>query len=191
MTKRVGILGGTFDPPHIGHLIVANEVCQSLQLDEIRFMPNQEPPHKKRNSKVTNEDRKTMISLSITDHPYFAMELIEFEREGPSYTYDTISFLKERESDVEFYFIIGADMIEYLPNWYNIEQLSNIIQFVGVNRPGHSHETKYPILHVQIPDINLSSSAIRNKIKNKQSIKYLVNDDVIEYIKEHNLYGKE
>lgn len=191
MTKRVGIVGGTFDPPHIGHLIMANEVWQSLQLDEIRFMPNQEPPHKKRNSNATNDDRKRMLSLSISDHPAFSIELIEFEREGPSYTYDTIRLLKEREPDIEFYFIIGADMIEYLPKWYNIEKLTKIIQFVGVNRPGFSVETNYPIIQIQIPDIHLSSTMIRARIKDNLSIKYLVMDEVMNYIKEKKIYGKE
>lgn len=191
MKKRVGIVGGTFDPPHLGHLIMANEVKQALHLDEIRFMPNKIPPHKVRNSRVTNDDRKKMISLSIQDQPYFLLDLIEFEREGPSYTFDTVSLLKKREPDIDFYFIIGADMIEYLPNWYRVEELIQMIKFVGVNRPGHSHQTKYPIQFIEIPDINLSSTLIRTKVKNKQSIKYLVVDEVMNYIKEHNLYGEE
>ncbi|GIN85411.1 nicotinate-nucleotide adenylyltransferase [Heyndrickxia sporothermodurans] len=191
MKKRVGILGGTFDPPHIGHLVMANEVQQSLNLDEIRFMPNQIPPHKKRKNIATNEDRKAMISMSIADHPHFVMELIEFEREGPSFTYDTICLLKQREPDNEFYFIIGADMIEYLPKWYNIEMLCKMIQFIGVNRPGHSNKTNYPVIQIEIPDINISSTVIREKIQENLSIKYLVMDEVMEYIKEHNLYGKE
>lgn len=191
MKKRVGILGGTFDPPHLGHLIVANEVWQALKLDEVRFMPNQEPPHKERKSNVTNEDRKKMLSMSIADHPHFSIELIEYERDGRSYTYDTMKLLKSREPDVEFFFIIGADMIEYLPKWYNIEKLSELVQFVGVNRPGHSEQTQYPIINIKIPEINLSSTIIRNKIQMNQSIKYLVKDEVVEYIKEHELYGKE
>ncbi|MGE6259478.1 nicotinate-nucleotide adenylyltransferase [Heyndrickxia sporothermodurans] len=191
MKKRVGILGGTFDPPHIGHLIMANEVQQSLNLDEIRFMPNQIPPHKRRKNIATNEDRKAMISMSIADHPHFVMELIEFEREGPSFTYDTICLLKQREPDIEFYFIIGADMIEYLPKWYNIEILCKMIQFIGVNRPGHSNKTNYPVIQIEIPDINISSTLIREKIQENLSIKYLVMDEVMEYMKEHNLYGKE
>lgn len=191
MKKRVGILGGTFDPPHIGHLIMANEVQQSLNLDEIRFMPNQIPPHKRRKNIATNEDRKAMISMSIADHPHFVMELIEFERDGPSFTYDTICLLKQREPDIEFYFIIGADMIEYLPNWYNIEILCKMIQFIGVNRPGHSNKTNYPVIQIEIPDINISSTLIREKIQENLSIKYLVMDEVMEYMKEHNLYGKE
>lgn len=191
MKKRVGILGGTFDPPHLGHLIVANEVWQALKLDEVRFMPNQEPPHKDRKSHVTNKDREMMLSMSINDHPHFSIELIEYERAGRSYTYDTMKLLKTRESDVEFFFIIGADMIEYLPKWYNIEKLNEIVQFVGVNRPGHSEKTQFPLINVRIPDINISSTIIRNKIQMKQSIKYLVKDEVVEYIKEHELYGKE
>jgi nicotinate-nucleotide adenylyltransferase len=191
MKRRVGILGGTFDPPHLGHLIIANEVLQVLTLDEVRFMPNQEPPHKEKDQCVTNDERIGMLTLAIADHPFFSVETIELERKGRSYTYDTILLLREREPDVEFYFIIGADMIEYLPKWYEIDKLLSIIQFVGVNRPNHSPKTDYPILHVSIPDINISSTMIRQRVSEKQSVKYLVLDNVLTFIKEHQLYGSK
>lgn len=189
MKRRVGILGGTFDPPHLGHLIIANEVLQALQLDEIRFMPNQEPPHKQKDKWISNDDRINMLTLSIADHPCFAIEKIELERKGRSYTYDTVLLPREREPEIEFYFIIGADMIEYLPKWYKIDQLLKLIQFVGVNRPNHSQKTEYPILHVTIPDINISSTLIRTRISENKSVKYLISDNVWNYIKEHQLYG--
>lgn len=191
MKRRVGILGGTFDPPHLGHLIIANEVLQALELDEIRFMPNQEPPHKQKDQWISNDDRMNMLKLSIADHPCFAIEKIELEREGRSYTYDTILLLRDREPEMEFYFIIGADMIEYLPKWYKIDQLLQLIQFVGVNRPNHSPKTDYPILRVTIPDINISSTLIRTRISENKSVKYLISDNVWNYIKEHQLYGSK
>jgi len=191
MRKRVGILGGTFDPPHLGHLIIANEVLQVLNLDEIRFMPNQDPPHKQKDKAISNDDRIHMLKLAIADHPYFAVETIEMEREGLSYTYDSIVLLRNREPETEFYFIIGADMIEYLPKWYKIDELLKLIQFIGVNRPNHSQETNYPILQVTIPDINISSTLIRKRISENKSVKYLISDYVWNYIKERHLYGSK
>lgn len=189
MKKRVGILGGTFDPPHIGHLIIANEVLQELELDEVRFMPNQEPPHKEKTAGVTDLDRLNMLELATSGQPAFKIETIEMERPGRSYTYDTIVLLKEREPDTQFYFIIGADMIEYLPKWRNIDQLVRLVRFVGVNRPAYSHQTKYPVQFVEIPEIHISSSLIRERLEKKRSVKYLIPDAVWEYIKEHHLYG--
>ena len=185
--RKVGILGGTFDPIHHGHLIIADQVLASLSLDEVRFMPNALPPHKAR-AATTKEDRLKMIELAIQNHPGFRVETIELMRKGKSYTYDTMVLLTEREPDSEFYFIIGADMIDYLPNWYRIDDLLSLVKFVGVNRPGYAGETSYPIIHVEIPMIDLSSSLIREKIKNGESIRYLVPDAVIQYIKEHRLY---
>lgn len=189
--KKVGILGGTFDPPHYGHLLIANEVLQKLNLDEIWFLPNREPPHKEKSNEVTNEERLRMIQLAIQDQPKFKIETIELERQGPSYTYDTMRLLKERDKDIEFYFIIGADMIEYLPNWYKIDELIKLVTFVGVNRPNHEHKTNYPILFVEVPSIGISSSLIRQRLKEGKSVQYLLPESVRLYIKEKGLYGSK
>ncbi|WAA11526.1 nicotinate-nucleotide adenylyltransferase [Fervidibacillus halotolerans] len=189
--KKVGILGGTFDPPHIGHLIIADQVWQQCQLDEIWFMPNYLPPHKEKTSTTTNSDRIQMLKYAIEGHPAFKIELIEMERNGKSFTYDTIRLLKKREPDKKFYFIIGADMIEYLPNWHKIDQLMKLISFIGVNRPGFKRETTYPIHYVEIPSIQISSSMIRNFIAKGMSVKYLLPEAIIQYIEEHGLYGKK
>ncbi|MED1205061.1 nicotinate-nucleotide adenylyltransferase [Heyndrickxia acidicola] len=187
--KQIGIVGGTFNPPHLGHLIIANEVLHALDLEEIRFMPNHVPPHKEKLKNITDEERIKMLTLSIKDHPQFKLETIEMERSGPSYTYDTIMLLKNREPDVDFYFIIGADMIEYLPKWHKIDELVKQVTFVGVNRPSHSSDTEFPILHIEIPEINLSSTLIRERLSENRSVKYLLKDSVLEYIKETRLYG--
>jgi nicotinate-nucleotide adenylyltransferase len=187
--KRIGIVGGTFNPPHLGHLIIANEVLNALDLEEIRFMPNHVPPHKEKLKSITDDERIRMLNLSIEDHPQFKLETIEMERSGPSYTYDTIMLLKKREPEIDFHFIIGADMIEYLPKWYKIDELVKQVIFVGVNRPSHSSETGYPIIHIDIPEINLSSTLIRERLSENRSVKYLLKDSVLEYIKEMKLYG--
>ncbi|MBU8879466.1 nicotinate-nucleotide adenylyltransferase [Bacillus sp. FJAT-29790] len=187
--KKIGILGGTFDPPHLGHLIIANEVLNTMSLDEIWFMPNQEPPHKKKSNAIDDEDRVNLLKLAIQGHPNFKIELIELKRKGPSYSYETMKILKETHLDKQFYFIIGADMIEYLPKWYNIDELFDIVQFIGVRRPSYSHQSPYPILYAEVPEINISSSLIRSRLKEGKTVRYIVPDSVRSYIKEKNLYG--
>ncbi|RFU65783.1 nicotinate-nucleotide adenylyltransferase [Peribacillus glennii] len=187
--KRIGILGGTFDPPHIGHLIVANEVLNALDLDEIRFMPNHVPPHKQKTLDVTDEDRLTMLAYAIEGNDCFSIEKIEIERQGTSYTYETIQDLRQREHENEFHFIIGADMIEYLPMWHKIDELMKLIHFIGVKRPTYNEKTDYPITMVDIPEMFISSSDIRERIKKGRTIKYLLPERVIHYIEENDLYA--
>lgn len=186
--KRVGILGGTFDPPHIGHLIIANEVLHAKKLDEIWFMPNQEPPHKIKTGTVTNAQRVEMLQLSIESTSSFRIETMELDRAGKSYTYDTMKLLKEAYPKIDFYFIIGADMVEYLPKWYKIQELMEIVQFISVNRPKYQLETDYPVQYVKVPDINISSSLIRERVKEGETISFLVRDEVKRYIEENCLY---
>ncbi|MFZ7945472.1 MULTISPECIES: nicotinate-nucleotide adenylyltransferase [Bacillaceae] len=187
--KKVGILGGTFDPPHYGHLMIANEVYSALNLDEIWFMPNHEPPHKKKSESVEDGDRLNMLRLAIDGNPAFTIQPIELERQGPSYTVDTMRMLKSEYADNEYFFIIGADMIEYLPKWHKINELVNLVHFVGVRRPSYSHQTEYPVLYVEVPAIDVSSSMIRNRMKSGKTVRYLLPDQVIDYIEEKHLYG--
>lgn len=168
--------------------MVADVVQSELNLDEIWFMPNQEPPHKENKSGVDSVHRLEMVKRAILDHPQFNVQPIELERPGKSYTFDTIKLLKEKY-DHQFYFIIGADMIEYLPKWYKIEELVGLITFVGVNRPEYSSHTDYPILFVDVPNIEISSLMIRNRVKEGKSIRYFVLDSVLDYIEENRLYG--
>lgn len=189
--RRIGILGGTFDPPHIGHLLIANEVLASLNLEEIWFMPNREPPHKEKPGFLSDEERVKLIELAIADHPRFRLETIELERPGPSYTYDTITLLKKRHPDVDFYFIIGADMIEYLPKWHKISDLVSMIKFVGVGRPDFVADSPFPIIYVDVPEFAVSSSMIRQRVKEGKTIRYLVPESVRKYIEEKKLYGKK
>ncbi|HEX6593121.1 MAG TPA: nicotinate-nucleotide adenylyltransferase [Bacillota bacterium] len=185
--KRIGILGGTFDPPHIGHLIIAEEVRIALHLQEVWFIPTHEPPHKQQATSDV-KDRLQMLEKAIGDHPSFKMNTIEIERSGKSYTIDTMKTLKRLHQDVQFYFIIGADMVEYLPKWYKIEELIELVTFVGVKRSGYELKSKYPVKEVDIPMIDISSTLIRKRLSKGQSVKYLVPDHVISYIKEQRLY---
>ena len=158
-----------------------------LNFDEIWFMPNQEPPHKETLNGVSGHHRSEMVQRAIASNPKFKLQSIELERPGRSYTYDTMMLLTKKYH-YHFYFIIGADMIEYLPNWYKIEELVKVVTFVGVNRPEYNKESDYPITYVDVPNIEISSLMIRNRLKEGKSIQYLVPDSVKEYIEENMLY---
>lgn len=186
--KKIGILGGTFDPPHLGHLMVASEVKHALQLDEIWFIPTNKPPHK-REATLSNTHRLNMLAHAIKDTSYFKVNDIEMKRQGKSYTIDTIQMLQEQYRDNQFYFIIGADMVEYLPKWYRIDDLIELVQFVGVRRKNYELNTNYPILEVPVPTMEISSADIRNRIQHSKPFKYFVTTSVYHYIKEENLYG--
>lgn len=188
MRKKVGILGGTFNPPHIGHLIIANEVLHALNLDEVCLMPNANPPHKEIQNRVTAEQRRTMVELSIQDVPKLKIETIEIDKGGTSYTFDTMELLRRREPETDFYFIIGGDQVEDLPKWYRIEDLIQNVHLVGVPRPNKSLETAYPIVTIEIPQIDISSTTVRNRITHGETTKFLISDAVREYIREEKLY---
>ncbi len=186
--KKVGILGGTFDPPHIGHFIIADEVKHRLNLDEIWFIPTNDPPHKKQ-ARMSNQHRIGMLRAATEGFPYFQVNTIEMEREGKSYTIETVKQLQNLYSTIEFYFIIGADMVEYLPHWQDIDELINLVQFVGVKRVGYSVKSDYHVLEVDIPFIEISSSEIKRRITEGLPINFFVPAKVLAYIKEHRLYG--
>lgn len=186
---KVGILGGTFSPPHIGHLIMAEQVKDQLDLDKIFFMPTAEPPHSSATKKTISSDKRVqMLELATMDNSDFEIERFEVENGGKNYTYDTMTALIELYPTVDFYFIVGGDMIVDMPTWYKIDELIQLVQFVGVNRPGYTVETEYPIIMVDIPSTDISSSTIRKKVAQNCSIKYLVPKDVENYIELEGLY---
>ncbi len=187
--KKIGLLGGTFDPPHIGHLTMAEEAYEKLNLDEVWFIPSAEPPHKEQ-AKVSAVDRLLMLKVALEPVNYFKINTIELQRQGKSYTYDTIQALKEQYPAYQFYFIIGADMVEYLPNWYKIDQLIELVQFVGVKRPDYQLDTSYPVILLDTPGLDISSTMIRERLKLNRSVKYLIPERVLSLIKEKGLYGQ-
>jgi len=187
--KKIGILGGTFNPPHIGHLIVANEVKQALGLDEVRLMPTAVPPHKTAPGDATAEQRLLMVELAVMAIDGLNVSDFEVKRGGVSYTFDTMHQLTEIESESEFHFIIGGDMIDLLPKWHRIEELVTLVNFVGVGRPGTDATTEYPIIMVDIPQIELSSTLIRQRITQNGTVQLLIPPAVEAFIRKEGLYG--
>lgn len=185
--KKIGIMGGTFDPPHIGHLIIADEVREQKKLDEIWFIPTNIPPHKKQ-ANSSASDRVHMLQEMIGRNESFRVDPIEINRKDISYTLHTVRALKNMHVDKQFYFIIGADMVEYLPHWFEIDALLEEIIFIGVKRKGFDMHSPFPIEEVDIPLIDVSSSMIRDRVKKQRTFQYYVHHRVAHYIKEHQLY---
>ena len=186
--KQVGILGGNFNPVHNQHLLIADQVGTALNLEKVYLMPEYLPPHVDEKDTIEAEHRLNMLKLAIADNPLFDIEQAELQRKGKSYTYDTMKALIAQNPDTDYYFIIGGDMVEYLPKWYKIDELVEMVQFVGVKRPGYTIDIPYPIIWLDAPMMDLSSSLIRKKIAQGCSIRYLVPEAVRNYILEKGLY---
>ncbi|MDF2667857.1 MAG: nicotinate-nucleotide adenylyltransferase [Paenibacillus sp.] len=192
---KVGIMGGTFDPIHIGHLLAAERAREEAGLDEVWFLPSYTPPHKPNPPVATPEQRFAMLERAIADHPHFRAEDMEMIREGTSYTVDTVDQLCRRHPNVRFCYIIGADMVQYLPHWVRIEEILKRISFVGLGRPGYSLDMKQLPDYIQqgvqlapMPQLELSSTDIRQRRAAGKSIRYMVHENVYAYIKERGLY---
>ncbi|MBF2595810.1 nicotinate-nucleotide adenylyltransferase [Listeria welshimeri] len=188
MKHKVGILGGTFDPPHLAHLQMAEEAKQQLNLEKVLFLPNKIPPHKHISGMASNDARVEMLRLMIESIDYFEVDLRELKRAGKSYTYDTMRDMISEQPNTDFYFIIGGDMVEYLPKWYHIEDLVKMVTFVGVHRPHYQAEVPYEVVKIDMPETTISSTEIRNNIEHAEAF---LPEKVWLYIKEHQLYGKK
>lgn len=186
--KQVGILGGNFNPVHNAHLIVADQVRQQLGLDAVYLMPEYEPPHVDEKETIDEKHRLNMLLLAINGMEGLDIETIEIERKGKSYTYDTMKQLTEANPDTDYYFIIGADMVEYLPKWHRIDELVEMVQFVGVQRPKYKAGTSYPVIWVDVPLMDISSSNIRDFIKKGRTPNFMTPAPVLDYIKKAGLY---
>ncbi|CAG7634902.1 nicotinate-nucleotide adenylyltransferase [Paenibacillus allorhizosphaerae] len=192
---KVGLMGGTFDPIHIGHLLAAQSVCEQAGLDEVWFMPVNVPPHKEAAPGATAQQRWEMTNLAVESHPMFRTTDIELRRGGVSYSIDTVTLLRRQYPSHHFYYIIGADMVRYLPKWYKIEELVKLVTFVGLERPGFDPGfTELPpsiresLMMVKMPQIDLSSTRIRERRAAGRPVRYMVPDRVNDYIEVNRLY---
>ncbi|WP_347862705.1 nicotinate-nucleotide adenylyltransferase [Salimicrobium sp. PL1-032A] len=186
--KQIGLFGGTFDPLHVGHMVVAECVREAEELDEIWFVPSHIPPHKE-NASVSSEDRYEMVKEAIATNDRFKVTDIELKRQGKSYTLKTVQELKENHPDCLFSFIVGGDMVDTLGKWYRIEELMDEISFIGVRRPGTTFETSYPLSTVESPLLAISSSEVRERLDNGKTVRYMVPEPVYSYIQRKGLYG--
>lgn len=189
--KQIGILGGTFNPVHQAHLLIADQVQQQLALDQVALMPSYLPPHADAKQTIDSQYRLAMLQLAIEGNPGLTIEPIELLRQGKSYTYETMKLLTEMNPTTTYFFIIGGDMVNNLPTWYRIEELLQLVQFVGIRRPDYEVDTSYPIIWVDVPQLAISSSLIREKVKNHCSVRYLLPENVRQYIQEKGLYQHE
>lgn len=203
-SERIGISGGTFDPIHYGHLIVAEEIRESMKLDRVVFIPTGNPPHKV-SSRVTGaEHRFGMVQCAIRSNPFFEASRIEIERAGLTYTIDTLEQLMSvYKENTRLFFITGADVIPELLTWKDYRRLFSLCEFIAVLRPGYKKdefmrkievlksEYEAKIYTVNAPLIGISSTTIRERVKDGKSIKYLVPEGVEEYIRSNGLYKQE
>lgn len=187
---RIGILGGTFNPVHIGHLILAEEAHLKLNLDKVIFVPSFIPPHKEIDPKVKPKDRLKMVQLAIADNPHFDVSKFEIESEKKSYSIDTLKEFRKKYGDKsQLYFITGSDSLKDLFSWKDINDIFKISKFIVANRPGYPvNNVPEEVETVVITPIEVSSEDIRKRIKEGRSIRYLVPEKVHKYIEEHKLY---
>lgn len=189
--KQVGLLGGNFNPIHQAHLMIAEQVGQKMGLDEVHLLPSYLPPHVDEKKTIDSTHRLAMVKLAIEDNSFLSVDTRELARKGKSYTIDTLLEMTAENPEIEYYFIIGGDEVAYLPKWHRIDELIRIVNFVGVKRAGYTLESPYPIIWVDVPEVQLSSSYIRKQVKQGCSIRYLVPERVREYIAEEGLYLDE
>lgn len=189
---KLGIFGGTFDPPHIGHLIVADNVREQLGLDKIIFIPSFVAPHKLNVKAADPKQRFEMVEISIKNNKDFLVYDIEIERKGRSYTIDTIKTLEILHPQAELYLIIGMDNLIDFPEWKSPHEIISRAELIVMNRPGYDKPVKNEFVKfatfVRVPNIDLSSSEIRKRIKMGKTIRYLVHPDVEKYIINKGLY---
>lgn len=186
--KRVGIFGGTFNPPHIGQLILAESIGKQLGLEKVFWMPNAVPVDGTHASAVEPSYRAQLVKMAIMGNPLFDIELREIRQGGKSYTYQTMRDLVEQHPENEYFFILGGEKVSKLATWDYIDELTRLVTFVVGARGGNRHESDYPIVWLDVPDIAISSSDIRTKLRLNQSINYLVPEREACFIQEYNLY---
>ncbi|HHW31887.1 MAG TPA: nicotinate-nucleotide adenylyltransferase [Clostridiaceae bacterium] len=199
--RKLGISGGTFDPIHYGHLIIAEDIRESFKLDKVIFIPSGMPPHKDITKVTDARHRYNMVRIAIDNNPYFEASSIELDRPGYTYTVDTLIQLKEiYGEDTKLYFITGADVVPELLTWKNYQKIFKLCEFITVLRPGYKKSTFIEavekmrvehgaIIHLtEAPLIGISSTIIRTRMNENKSIKYLVPEKVEKYIFDNMLY---
>lgn len=189
--SRIGILGGTFDPPHDGHLALAGAAISELKLSKVIFIPARVPPHKPVGDVSPEEDRLAMLKLAIAGDNRFELSEIEFERDGPSFTVDTLTRLKADNPGDEFFFLIGSDNVSEMEIWHEPDRILKLARVAAAVRPGYSIQGKFAdvIETFEMPPVDISSTAVRERVKSGESISGMVPGSVEDYIKSKGLYN--
>jgi nicotinate-nucleotide adenylyltransferase len=199
---RVGVFGGTFDPVHLGHLILAEQCREQAVLDKVLFVPAARPPHKLEGVITSFDHRAEMLSFAIAGHPQFRVDDLEKNRPGPSYTVETLEELRRRQPDDQFFLVIGSDTLCELATWRQPERIVQLAALLVVNRPGWPPPSADQIREtlgadkpvqmqtIEAPLIDIASRDIRSRVAERRTIRYLVPRAVEEYIKDKHLYGQ-
>lgn len=198
--QRVGIFGGSFDPVHLGHLVLADRCREACELDEVRFVPAADPPHKQSGSLVPGKQRAEMLEFATAGIPEFAVDRRELKRDGKNYTVDTLTELRSELPDSDLFFLIGADSLHDLPTWREPERILQLATIVAVNRGDDplpdltDVESRFGdvargrIRFVTIPGLAISSTEIRDRVRTGRTVRFLAPRAVEAYIAEHGLY---
>ena len=191
--KRIGVMGGTFDPIHHGHLVAASEVADRYALDEVVFVPTGQPWQKDDRTVSPAEDRYLMTVIATASNPRFTVSRVDVDRDGPTYTVDTLRDLRGVYGpDAELFFITGADALARILSWKDAEQMFKLAHFVGVTRPGFElnddHLPDDTVSLIRVPAMAISSTACRMRVAEGKPVWYLVPDGVVQYIAKRNLY---
>lgn len=199
---RLGIMGGTFDPIHYGHLVAAEMARAKFNLSKVLFIPTGKPPHKQRRDISEGSLRYEMVKRAIEDNEFFEISPLEIEREGPSYTVDTLRILRRIYPEHELYFITGSDALLEIFSWKEAEEIFRLIQFIGAARPGfdarefflkvqqENPAVRDKIHYLEVPALAISSTDIRSRVRRGEPIRYLLPESVRLYLEEMKLYRK-
>jgi nicotinate-nucleotide adenylyltransferase len=201
MTRRLGVMGGTFDPIHNGHLVAASEVADIFDLDEVIFVPTGQPWQKRDRPVTAAEDRYLMTVIATAANPRFSVSRVDIDRGGPTYTKDTLRDLAALNPDTELFFITGADALASILSWQNWEDMFSLARFVGVSRPGYELDGQHiaaamkelppdALSLVEVPALAISSTDCRRRAEGNRPIWYLVPDGVVQYVSKRSLYAK-
>ncbi|MBY3552380.1 nicotinate-nucleotide adenylyltransferase [Modestobacter lapidis] len=190
--RRLGVMGGTFDPVHHGHLVAASEVAGRFGLDEVVFVPTGQPWQKSEREVSPAEDRYLMTVIATASNPRFSVSRVDVDRGGPTYTVDTLTDLHRQHPEAELFFITGADALAQIVGWRDNERLFGLAHFVGVTRPGYhladSHLPEGAVSLVEVPALAISSTDCRDRVRRGSPVWYLVPDGVVQYIEKRGLY---
>jgi nicotinate-nucleotide adenylyltransferase len=193
LIRRLGVFGGTFDPIHVAHLVLAEQAREQLQLDRVLFMPSALPPHKLDRTISPAKVRLEMVELAIAGHPQFTVSDLEIKRQGPSYTVDTLRSLKETHPQAELFLLLGADMLLDFPNWRSPDEILSLASLAVMERKGatiSNFDCKHGdrVMPVEAPTLAISGTDLRRRVAEGRSIRFLVPAAVEAFIDAHRLY---